>query len=139
MANELGIDWRRFPHNVPKLPIGGFMTVARKALGSFKLPENETRWRIVEKKLRRAWDRWIEENCIRTNCPEFRHWQCDRAYENPNFWGIAKALDAQQQDGNKLLSQIDAVPRGKAVKVANEALTRIGIATKTTSLRTKRG
>jgi len=133
MANELGIDWRRFPHNVRKLPIDGFLPIAKKTLGQFELAANQTRWHIQEKKLSRAWDQWVEGKCARRECPENSHRRCAAAYDQPNFWGIAKALDREQREGSELLSKLDVIPRGKAVKIANDALARIGVATKSPS------
>lgn len=130
LANELGIDWRRFEHNKPKLPIDDFLNVASKTLSTFEMPANETRWRIQQKKLRAAWDGWVEQNCSERNCPEHSHYQCEQAYGEPNYWAIAKTVYDHRRETQKLISAIDVKPRGKAVKVANDALARIAVATR---------
>lgn len=129
-AKELGIDWRKFEHNRSKIPIDGFLDIARKVLRPFELASNETRWKIQERKLLAAFENWVEKRCEESACPECCHRRCEEAYGQPNFWAIAKAVYEDRRETQKLLSTIDARPRGKAVKIANDALARIAIASR---------
>jgi hypothetical protein len=129
LCTELGIDYRKFEHNVPKLPIDDFVSLAMRRFASLALSTNETQCALQGRRWTNLWHQWVRQDCRRAGCDEDSHYDCaHRNYVRPDFWDLAKQLESARQTKAKLIGSIDVAPRGRSVKIANDALARIAIA-----------
>jgi hypothetical protein len=92
LCRQLEIDYKSFAHNVPKLPIAGFIAAAKSAFPEFRRPRNNTERRIQEHKLHGLWCDWHVEACPRTGCRNESHWLCDDRFAERDYPAILEEV-----------------------------------------------
>lgn len=85
---QLGIDYRKFPHNTPKLPIDGFIELAKRRFTNFKEAQNNIQRAVQRSKLVDLWSTWVESECVTRGCPRSWHSRCDDVYSDVDFDGV---------------------------------------------------
>jgi hypothetical protein len=71
------------------------------------------------------WTTWMEKECKRNDCPRNYHSSCSEHYAECDYDELAQLIVADNERRRKLLADIDARPRGKSIKIANDAFARI--------------
>lgn len=102
ICRELGIDYRSFAKNMPKLSIAGFIEHAKRSCPEFRVPRNKVEQAIQEHKLRAVWSDWMEVECERTGCTCDSHWLCNDRFEHCDYAAIMKCIAEFNQTRPKL-------------------------------------
>lgn len=97
VCRELGIDYKSFAANVPKLSIAGFIECAKRAFPDFKRPRNKIEATIQEHKLHLLWCDWHEEECARTGCTCKHHWLCGDRFAMRDYPAILEQVAAHNR------------------------------------------
>jgi len=103
ICRQLEIDYKRFAQNVPKLPIDGFIAMAKKAFPEFKRPRNNIERKIQEHKLHGLWCDWHDLECQRTGCNCDSHWLCHDRFAQRDFEGIIDEIAKHNETRPKLV------------------------------------
>jgi hypothetical protein len=130
LCNELGIDYKSFEHNVKKLRIDGFIECVKTRIRELPRARSDVQRNVQYRRLRILWLRWVEGECERTDCEWDSHGACEEKYLSPDLSAIAEQLADDADRKQQLLSKIDVTPRGKSVKIANDALARIAVSSR---------
>jgi|GEM_PF-4695938 len=93
LCKEFDIDVNQFPHNTPKLPIDDFVLYARRRLPGFSLAKNDMQWTVQHKLFWDLFTDWRASRC-KGGCDSY-HSDCRDRYQDPDFWEIAKLIQAR--------------------------------------------
>jgi hypothetical protein len=125
IAKDVGVDYKNFSKNVPKLPIDDFIECAKRFFPDFSMAANTTQKAIQVNQLRALWSDWKNRECERTGCGQDSHWLCSDRYMPHDEVTVLAIVAESNSKRESLLKSLDAKPRGKSVKIANDALARV--------------
>jgi hypothetical protein len=86
---QLGIDYKAFPHNTPKLSIDGFLKLAKERFPEWRVAENAIQLSVQRQKLWDLWTAWIDSTC---DCGYDSHISCHTRYERVDMEQLAKDI-----------------------------------------------
>jgi hypothetical protein len=101
ICKQLGVEYRSFAANAPKLPIDGFIERAKRLFPEFRHPRNAIELKIQEHKLHGAWVDWQDEECRRTGCTCESHWLCSDRFVDCDYAAILRQIAEYNQDRPK--------------------------------------
>jgi hypothetical protein len=126
ISRQLEIDYKSFAKNVPKLPIDGFISSAKRAFPEFMKPRNNLEFKIQEHKLHVLWCDWHDEECVRTGCTKESHWLCSDRFVERDYEAILDEVAKYNKTRPKLVCAT-SVPEERAKPTRQRPVLRIAV------------